>query len=80
MSRQGSRLIRSWRPGWCFPGQPSLVDPFGLYLIRVYAADALPDSLLEADRIDSAEEALFRRRASGSGLLPVAPMIIRRIS
>ncbi|NGO15524.1 carbohydrate ABC transporter permease, partial [Streptomyces sp. HC44] len=36
---------------------PSLVNPFGLYLMRVYAADAVPDSLLEAARIDGASEA-----------------------
>ena len=35
---------------------PSLASPFGLYLIRVYAADAVPDSLLEAARIDGASE------------------------
>ncbi|MFD7406288.1 carbohydrate ABC transporter permease [Streptomyces sp. NPDC059866] len=36
---------------------PSLVNPFGLYLMRVYAADAVRDSLLEAARIDGAGEA-----------------------
>ncbi|MEU7722910.1 carbohydrate ABC transporter permease [Streptomyces tibetensis] len=36
---------------------PSLVNPFGLYLMRVYASDAVPDSLLEAARIDGAGEA-----------------------
>ena len=36
---------------------PSLVNPFGLYLMRVYAADAVPDSILEAARIDGAGEA-----------------------
>ncbi|MBT2225110.1 carbohydrate ABC transporter permease [Nonomuraea sp. NEAU-A123] len=35
---------------------PSLVSPFGLYLMRVYAQDAIPDSLLEAARIDGAGE------------------------
>jgi multiple sugar transport system permease protein len=35
---------------------PSLVSPFGLYLMRVYAADAIDDSLLEAARIDGAGE------------------------
>ncbi|MFF4259876.1 carbohydrate ABC transporter permease [Streptomyces sp. NPDC001663] len=35
---------------------PSLVSPFGLYLMRIYAADAIPDSLLEAARIDGAGE------------------------
>ena len=36
---------------------PSLVSPFGLYLMRVYAEDAVPDSLIEAARIDGAGEA-----------------------
>jgi multiple sugar transport system permease protein len=35
---------------------PSLSSPFGLYLMRVYAQDAIPDSLLEAARIDGAGE------------------------
>ncbi|GII76573.1 sugar ABC transporter permease [Sphaerisporangium rufum] len=35
---------------------PSLVSPFGLYLMRVYAADAVPDSILESARIDGAGE------------------------
>jgi multiple sugar transport system permease protein len=41
---------------------PSLVNPFGLYLMRVYAEDAVPDSLLEAARIDGAGEfRIFRQ-------------------
>jgi multiple sugar transport system permease protein len=41
---------------------PSLVNPFGLYLMRVYADDAVPDSLLEAARIDGAGEfRIFRQ-------------------
>jgi multiple sugar transport system permease protein len=35
---------------------PALASPFGLYLMRVYAADAIPDELLEAARIDGAGE------------------------
>jgi multiple sugar transport system permease protein len=35
---------------------PSLVSPFGLYLIWVYATDAVPDELIEAARIDGAGE------------------------
>lgn len=35
---------------------PSLVSPFGVYLMRVYAADAVDDSLMEAARIDGAGE------------------------
>jgi multiple sugar transport system permease protein len=35
---------------------PSLVNPFGVYLARVYAASGVPDGLLEAARIDGAGE------------------------
>jgi multiple sugar transport system permease protein len=35
---------------------PSLVNPFGVYLARVYAAGAVPDELLEAARLDGAGE------------------------
>ncbi len=35
---------------------PSLVNPFGVYLARIYAAASVPDELLEAARIDGANE------------------------
>ena len=35
---------------------PSLVSPFGLYLMRVYAQDAIADGIIEAARIDGAGE------------------------
>jgi multiple sugar transport system permease protein len=35
---------------------PSFVSPFGVYLSRIYAAGAVPDELLEAARIDGANE------------------------
>lgn len=35
---------------------PSLVSPFGVFLMQVYAADAVPSTLLEAARIDGAGE------------------------
>ena len=35
---------------------PSLVSPFGVFLMRVYAADAVDNSLVEAARIDGAGE------------------------
>ncbi|UFU07370.1 carbohydrate ABC transporter permease [Ruania halotolerans] len=35
---------------------PSLVSPFGVYLMRVYAAGAVPPSLQEAARVDGAGE------------------------
>lgn len=35
---------------------PSLISPFGLYLMWVFAAQAVPDELLEAARIDGSGE------------------------
>lgn len=35
---------------------PSLVNPFGVYLARIYATASVPDELLEAARIDGAGE------------------------
>jgi multiple sugar transport system permease protein len=35
---------------------PGLVSPFGVYLSRIYAAAGVPDELLEAARIDGANE------------------------
>jgi len=54
---------------------PSLVSPFGVYLMRVYASDAIPDGLIEAARVDGAGE--FRifwqvgLRLLGPGLVTV---------
>ena len=54
---------------------PSLVSPFGVYLMRVYSADAVDDSLIEAARVDGAGE--FRifwqvgMRLLGPGLVTV---------
>lgn len=35
---------------------PSLATPFGVYLMRIYAEQALPDDLLDAARVDGANE------------------------
>ena len=35
---------------------PSMVSPFGMYLMWIFSRDAVPDSLLEAARIDGASE------------------------
>jgi multiple sugar transport system permease protein len=35
---------------------PSVVSPFGVYLARVFAAQAVPDELIEAGRLDGAGE------------------------
>jgi multiple sugar transport system permease protein len=43
---------------------PSLLNPFGVYLMQVYVADAVPDELLDAARVDGAGEvATFLRVA-----------------
>ncbi len=52
---------------------PSLISPFGLYLIWVYAVDAVPTELLEAARMDGASE--FRTFATISVRL-LAPGIV----
>lgn len=46
---------------------PSIVSPYGIYLARIYAAAAVPDSLLEAARTEGAGEL----RAFGSVALPI---------
>ncbi|WP_329305913.1 carbohydrate ABC transporter permease [Streptomyces sp. NBC_01260] len=35
---------------------PSAVSPFGVYLARIYAADSVPNEILEAARVDGAGE------------------------
>jgi multiple sugar transport system permease protein len=35
---------------------PSLVSPFGVYLMRVYAENSVPDELIDAARVDGAGE------------------------
>jgi len=54
---------------------PSLVSPFGIYLMRIYAEAAVPDELIEAARIDGAGEFhIFRRiafRLLGPGFVTV---------
>ena len=49
---------------------PSLVSPFGVYLMRIYAQDAVPADLLEAARIDGAGELLIFRRIAFRLLAP----------
>lgn len=52
---------------------PSMVSPFGLYLMWVYAADAIPDELLESARIDGAGELRTFRQI---GLPLLAPGVV----
>jgi multiple sugar transport system permease protein len=49
---------------------PSLISPFGIYLMRVYAADAIPDELMEAARIDGASEFRIFWRVAFRQLVP----------
>lgn len=52
---------------------PSVISPYGIYLSRVYAAAAIPDEMLEAGRIDGANEfSLFTR----IGLPPMVPGLV----
>jgi multiple sugar transport system permease protein len=54
---------------------PQLFNPYGIYLCKIYAESAVPDSLLEAGRIDGAGEGrLFFSvglRLMGPGLVTV---------
>ena len=49
---------------------PSLVSPFGLYLMRIYAQDAVSDSIIEAARIDGAGEFRIFFRVALRSLMP----------
>ena len=40
---------------------PSIVNPFGLYLLRIYVDSAVPDEMIDAARIDGAGEARILR-------------------
>ncbi|PJJ55792.1 carbohydrate ABC transporter permease [Compostimonas suwonensis] len=53
---------------------PSIVSPFGVYLARIYAASSVPDSLIEAGRIDGARE--FRIFAMGTRIMAPAMVTI----
>lgn len=46
---------------------PSLISPFGLYLMWVFASESIPDELIEAARVDGASEL----RIFGSVCLPL---------
>lgn len=49
---------------------PSLVSPFGIYLMRIYAADAVDYSLIESARIDGASESMIFRSVALRLLMP----------
>jgi multiple sugar transport system permease protein len=54
---------------------PALVTPFGVYLARIYAADAVPDEILEAARIDGSGEFRTFARISMPTLAPAMATI-----
>jgi multiple sugar transport system permease protein len=49
---------------------PSLVSPFGLFLMWVYARDAVSESVLEAARIDGAGELTIFVKVTARSLVP----------
>ena len=49
---------------------PSIVSPFGVYLARVFAAQSVPDEVIEAGRIDGAGEFRIFRSISTRMMLP----------
>lgn len=49
---------------------PSLISPFSVYLMRVYAEEAVPTALIEAARIDGAGETAIFWRVAVSQLTP----------
>jgi len=49
---------------------PSLISPFGIYLMRIYAESSVPTELLEAARIDGAGEFMIFRRIAFRLLTP----------
>jgi multiple sugar transport system permease protein len=53
---------------------PSIVSPFGVYLARIYAASSVPDSIIEAGRIDGAGE--FRIFTMGMRIMAPAMVTI----
>lgn len=55
---------------------PSVVSPFGAYLCRVFAAQSVPDEVLEAGRIDGASEFRLFRSVSVRMMLPALVTIL----
>jgi multiple sugar transport system permease protein len=49
---------------------PSLVSPFGIYLMRIYAEASVPSDLIEAARIDGAGEFHIFRKSAFRLLVP----------
>ncbi|MFI5910359.1 carbohydrate ABC transporter permease [Dactylosporangium sp. NPDC051541] len=49
---------------------PSILSPYGIYLARIYAAAAVPDSLIEAARTDGAGDLRIFRSVAVPSMLP----------
>lgn len=49
---------------------PSVLSPYGVYLARIYAAAAVPDSLIEAARTDGAGELRIFQRIAVPSMMP----------
>jgi multiple sugar transport system permease protein len=49
---------------------PSIVSPFGIYLARIYAAAAVPDTVMEAARTDGAGEFRIFRTVAVPMMVP----------
>ncbi|GAA1737536.1 carbohydrate ABC transporter permease [Isoptericola hypogeus] len=52
---------------------PSIVSPFGVYLARIFAASSVPDEVIEAARLDGANE---RRIFFGVSLRMMSPALV----
>ncbi|MEG3615782.1 MULTISPECIES: carbohydrate ABC transporter permease [Isoptericola] len=55
---------------------PSLLSPIGVYLIRVYSQDAIPDEMLDAGRVDGAGELRLFFRVSLPLLRPAMVTVL----
>ncbi|UNK72529.1 carbohydrate ABC transporter permease [Microbacterium sp. H1-D42] len=55
---------------------PSLISAFGLYLIWVYAAEAVPDEMIEAARLDGASELRIFMSISFRQLMPAVITVL----
>lgn len=55
---------------------PSLLNPFGVYLLRVYVHDSIPDEMLEAARIDGAGELRVFRSVALPAMKPALVTVL----
>jgi multiple sugar transport system permease protein len=55
---------------------PSLLNPFGVYLLRVYVHDSVPDEMLEAARVDGAGEFRIFTRVALPAMRPALVTVL----